>query len=81
MGWCGGTSFFDGALDLFLEFVPEEKREELIEKWYDKISEGDWDCESESDYFVPYIVRIMLKREELDDETAEFYRQEYGHLL
>ena len=29
MGWAGGTQFFDGPLDLMLEYVPEDKRKEV----------------------------------------------------
>jgi hypothetical protein len=51
MGWAGGTSFFDGPLDLMLEYVPEDKRKEVIEKLYRTIRDGDWDTVDESAYF------------------------------
>lgn len=51
MGWAGGTAFFDGPLDLMLEYVPEDKRKEVIEKLYRTIRDGDWDTVDESAYF------------------------------
>jgi len=51
MGWAGGTQFFDGPLDLMLEYVPEDKRKEVIEKLYRTIRDGDWDTVDESAYF------------------------------
>ena len=51
MGWASGTQFFDGPLDLMLEYVPEDKRKEVIEKLYRIIRDGDWDTVDESAYF------------------------------
>ncbi len=82
MGWGGGTSYFDFPLDLMLEYVPENKRKEVIEKLYWSIRDGDWDTVDESAYFnllVKYDIDGYgeLKNdpdylEELDeDEAAE----------
>lgn len=51
MGWGSGTSYFDGPLDLMLEYVPENKRKEVVEKLYRSIRDGDWDTVEESAYF------------------------------
>lgn len=51
MGWCGGTEMFDGALDLFLKFVPPEQVVKVVGQWYDVIAAGDWDCEADSEYY------------------------------
>jgi hypothetical protein len=51
MGWGSGTSYFDVPLDLMLEYVPEDKRKEVVEKLYRHISDGDWDTQNESAYF------------------------------
>ena len=51
MGWSGGTTYFDGGLDIFLAYVPEEDRPAVIAEWYDIIAEGDWDTEEESGYW------------------------------
>lgn len=51
MGWASGTSYFDVPLDLMLEYVPEDKRKEVVEKLYRHISDGDWDTQDESAYF------------------------------
>ncbi len=82
MGWGSGTSYFDYPLDLMLEYVPEDKRKEVIEKLYRSIRDGDWDTVDESDYFnllVKYDIDGYGKYkddpdylEELDeDEAAE----------
>ncbi len=82
MGWGSGTSYFDYPLDLMLEYVPEDKRKEVIEKLYRSIRDGDWDTVDESAYFnllVKYDIDGYgeLKNdpdylEELDeDEAAE----------
>ncbi len=82
MGWGSGTSYFDYPLYLMLEYVPEDKRKEVIEKLYRSIRDGDWDTVDESAYFnllVKYDIDGYgrLKNdpdylEELDeDEAAE----------
>lgn len=82
MGWAGGTEFFDGPLDLMLEYVPEDKRKEIIEKLYWTIREGDWDTVDESAYFnllVKYDIDGFGKykddpdylEELIEDETKE----------
>jgi hypothetical protein len=75
VGWCGGTDLFDGAMDIFWEYVPEDQREEALEKWYDIVTDGDWDCEAESDYYVPYIVGILHRRNELSDEDYQYLNE------
>lgn len=52
MGWSGGTEIFDGALDIFLSYIPKELHPSLISKWYEVVSEGDWDTENESAYWT-----------------------------
>ncbi|ASR76598.1 hypothetical protein SEA_SAMISTI12_216 [Streptomyces phage Samisti12] len=82
MGWGSGTRYFDFPLDLMLEYVPEDKRKEVIEALYREIRDGDWDTVDESAYFnllVKYDIDGYgeLKNdpdylEELDeDEAAE----------
>ena len=82
MGWGSGTRYFDFPLDLMLEYVPEDKRKEVIEALYREIRDGDWDTVDESSYFnllVKYDIDGYgeLKNdpdylEELDeDEAAE----------
>lgn len=51
MGWAGGTRYFDVPLDLMLEYVPEDKRKEVIEALYHEIRDGDWDTVDESAYW------------------------------
>lgn len=74
MGWCSGTDVFDKALDLFLEFVPEEERPGRIKQWLEHLEKDDWDCIDESDYFVEYIKPILKERD--PDEYFERYGRE-----
>ena len=62
MGWCSGTIYFDTAMDLFLHYVPKQKREETMYQWYKLIRDGDWDCVEESDYWEE-LKRILKKKE------------------
>lgn len=64
MGWCSGTVIFDKAMELFLEYVPENKKEKIIYEWYREIRDGDWDCVNESDYWE--ILKPILKKHESD---------------
>lgn len=61
MGWGGGTEYFDGALDIFLGYIPEKMRPALIERWYEIVSAGDWDTENESSYW-DQLEPILRKR-------------------
>jgi hypothetical protein len=61
VGWCGGTDLFDGAMDIFWKYVPEDQRAEALQKWYDIVTDADWDCENESAYYqelLPILDRI-----------------------
>jgi hypothetical protein len=71
MGWGSGTRYFDFPLDLMLEYVPEDKRKEIIEKLYRSIREGDWDTVDESSYFdllVKYDIDGLGRYAEGDDD-------------
>lgn len=64
MGWCGGTEYFDGAMNLFIDYVPKEMREPLMYAWYRFIRDGDWDCVNESEYWDE--LKEILKKNEPD---------------
>lgn len=83
MGWAGGTSYFDGPLDLMLEYVPEDKRKEVIEKLYWEIREGDWDTVDESSYFnllVKYDIDGYGEYKNDPDYLAELNEEELAEL-
>lgn len=50
MGY-NATDDFDTVMDTFLEYVPEEKQNELILKMYWHYKYEDWDTEEESAYY------------------------------
>lgn len=72
MGWASGTDYFDGALDIFLPYIPKSLHDSLIEKWYSVIAEGDWDTEEESNYYDK-LEPILRKKfpHWFDDEGGE----------
>ncbi|QDK03025.1 hypothetical protein KNU71_gp092 [Streptomyces phage Braelyn] len=83
MGWAGGTSFFDGPLDLMLEYVPEDRRKEVIEKLYRTIRDGDWDTVDESSYFnllVKYDIDGYGEYKTDPDYLAELSEEERAEL-
>lgn len=51
MGYAGGTDVFDGALNIFLKYVPEEEIDTVLMAWYDVVRDMDWDTVNESDYY------------------------------
>ena len=75
MGWGSGTSYFDVPLDLMLEYVPEDKRKEVVEALYNHARDGDWDTADESAYWdllVEYDIDGYGKyADELHDEAEE----------
>lgn len=75
MGWCSGTSIFDSMMEIVLEYVPEDKQMEVAEKIAEPLWDGDWDCESDSEYWNSHLVHIMHKRGMLDDEEYEYYKK------
>ncbi len=64
MGWSGGTDYFDLYVDLVLQYVPQEKQEDLIYKWYKILVEGDWDTQDESAYWD--LLRSILVKKDPD---------------
>lgn len=66
MGWSGGTQLFDDALDIFLGYIPKFMQDRLIEQWYEKFKDSDWDTEDESAYW---------------DRLEPIMRKKYPHLF
>lgn len=82
MGW-GGTRYFDGPLDLMLEYVPEADRKAVIEALYWEIRDGDWDTVEESAYFnllVKYDIDGYGKYKTDPDYLAELSKEERAEL-
>lgn len=81
MGWCGGTQIFDGALDVFLRYLPEGDRAAAVERWYVVgFAMEDWDCQSESRYYKEYLAKIMFDRDEIDEEDYNLSQGEDDEL-
>jgi hypothetical protein len=66
MGWCSGTEFFDDGLSTFLQYVPEEKKFEVVREWYDSFAYSDWDCQGESSYYEDYVKHFEVQDNGLD---------------
>jgi hypothetical protein len=83
MGWAGGTAYFDGPLDLMLEYVPKDKRKEVIAALYREIRDGDWDTVDESAYFnllVKYDIDGYGELKTDPDYLAELTEEELAEL-
>ena len=62
-----------------LEYVPEDKRKEVIEKLYRDIRDGDWDTVEESAYFnllVKYDIDGYGSYKDDPDYLAELSEEE-----
>lgn len=70
MGWAGGTEVFDGALNIFLRYVPEEDIDAALVAWYDVVREGDWDTVAESDYYDMLRPALAATGEINDDDNV-----------
>lgn len=70
MGWCSGTEIFDQMCKVILSEEPIDKKA-VIESLIYSLWDGDWDCESDSDYWDNEIVREVftkLRPEWFEDE-------------
>jgi hypothetical protein len=76
MGWASGTEYFDYPLDLMLQYVPEGKRREVIEKLYWSIRNGDWDTVDESAY-IDLLIEYNI--DGLGDSYAEDFNDADSH--
>lgn len=74
MGWGSATHIFDHLVDSIIDFLPEERRLEVLEKIAEPLWMEDWDTEMESKYFDDYLLPIMRKRDMLDDDFDEWYK-------
>lgn len=72
MGWCGGTSIFDAAIEAALPFIsPGPDLDAYVEKIADALWEGDWDCEGDSQYYTELLEPLMLKRGYIDEDEFD----------
>lgn len=76
MGWCNATEIFDPMVRMIIDLdVPEEKQVEVIAKLIELLRDGDWDCESDSDFYKENAtVRkafLSLDEHEYDDEDDD----------
>lgn len=51
MGWCSGTYIFDRICDELLETEVINKKE-MLKILIETLWEHDWDCESDSEYYL-----------------------------
>ncbi len=60
MGWCSGTEIFDAVAKVLLDDKPVDKKATLIAV-IDALEDGDWDCQSESEFWEHPIVREIMQ--------------------
>lgn len=55
MGWCSATVIFDTVVESLLDETVDKK--ETIKYLINVLEDGDWDCQSESDYWEHPLVK------------------------
>lgn len=81
MGWAGGTELFDSCVTIILAALEEAKEEPvsieqtqlIVNEVYAAFSDSDWDTESESDYFMPFLLHTLHEVGQIDDDDYEYY--------
>lgn len=60
MGWCSATVIFDGVCDALLaDEKPDLKS--TLRALIAALEDGDWDCQSDSEYWNHPMVREIMK--------------------
>jgi|1185.fasta_scaffold09862_2 hypothetical protein len=55
MGWCSGTQIFDAVLNAALPHITDKAaRDRFVYQIAVSLWDGDWDCESDSDYYEEF---------------------------
>lgn len=82
MGWCSGTEYFDGAVDVAVSFSKSfanlndedfERRvlPQIVKSVYTQIEWDDWDCQDESKY-AKILTNVRVDMGELERCPACF---------
>lgn len=72
MGWCGGTYIFDVVVESLLK--DEIDKEEIIVNLINALTDLDWDCECESNYWdTPFIRECFIK---FNEKYIEYFEEE-----
>jgi len=62
MGWCSATYIFDTMCGELLDKERPPNVEEVIEMLIGELENGDWDCQSDSEYYDHPVVQRIFKR-------------------
>lgn len=65
---------FDSVLDAVLDYLPEDKVNDVIWKIAQELWDGDWDCESDSKYY--YLLLPMMHEAGMVDDDDYAYQLE-----
>lgn len=82
MGWGSATDIFDGAVDVALDFAPDQPIivRAVVDRMYTNVRWHDWDTQSDSRYYDDHLIHIMLALGEIDvddyDEYMEMVREQ-----
>lgn len=76
MGWCSGTEIFDDVTGMVIDQDLEDKEKyAIIKRLVISLENGDWDCQSDSEYYDHELVQSVFKELHpdwfVDDETKE----------
>lgn len=64
VGWCSGTSIFDGVMKYLLvdSNLSEATKLSLIRELVISLEDQDWDCQSSSDYWNdPLVQKVFVE--------------------
>ena len=62
MGWCSGTLIFDRVADFVLDTdKPDDEKYRVLKALVEALEDQDWDCQSDSIYYVHPIVQQIFK--------------------
>lgn len=60
MGWCSATRIFDSVAGVLLDDGVKDT-EEVLTQLIAVLEDGDWDCQTDSQYYEHPIVQEIMK--------------------
>ena len=78
MGWCSGTEVFDKVAGAVLNSkLSKTDQHDILYILADSLSDTDWDCQSESEYWDHPPVQKVFEVDDYDDWVHESWHP--GH--
>jgi hypothetical protein len=71
MGWCSGTSIFDGVMDAIVPIVEPDHLYDIAGHIAELLWDSDWDCEADSKYYEELLKPLMIERGYIDEDDDD----------